>query len=86
MSTPFTPGADVGGFGAAAGAGGVGVGGVGNMLPVTGMGPGTALLAVAGVVSLVVGAIAAITGKRFGFRNDLESPLRDLSHLARMKT
>ncbi|QYG91549.1 hypothetical protein HC251_03240 [Iamia sp. SCSIO 61187] len=65
---------------AAGGVGGdVGVGGVG-LLALTGAGPGTLVLALTGLASLVIGAVAVLTGRKLQTSNDPDSPLVDLSH------
>jgi predicted phage tail protein len=91
MTTAVSPGGgDVGSL-PPLGDGGVGSGGgftaVGEvpsvgMLAVTGVGPGTAVLAVAGMVSLVAGGVAVLLGRRPSSPNDPTSPLADISHLA----
>lgn len=65
--------------GAAAGAVGGDVGGVG-LLALTGAGPGTLVLALTGLASLVIGAVAVLTGRRLQTSNDPDSPLVDLAH------
>ena len=87
MSTPFVSGSDTSVLGASAvaGTGAGGAGGLdagGTVLAFTGMGPGTALLGIAGFVSLLAGGLAVLTGKKRETRNDPTSPLRDLGHLA----
>lgn len=65
--------------GAAAGGVGGDVGGVG-LLALTGAGPGTLVLALTGLASLVIGAVAVLTGRKLQTSNDPDSPLVDLSH------
>jgi hypothetical protein len=70
-------GAAVGGVGGVGGD--VGVGGVG-LLALTGAGPGTLVLALTGMASVVIGAVAVLTGRKLQTSNDPDSPLVDLSH------
>jgi predicted phage tail protein len=53
-----------------------------GVLAVTGVGPGTAVLAAAGMASLVAGGVAVLLGRRPSTPNDPTSPLADISHLA----
>lgn len=69
-SIDATPGVSATGFDA-----GVGV------LAMTGAGPGTAFLALAGLVSLITGAAMAVTGRKMTTRNTATAGLPDLSHL-----
>lgn len=73
----FTSAEGVAGAGAGAGLdSGVG------LLAVTGAGPGTLLLALAGIASVVAGGFMALTGRRMNTRNSHTAGLPDLSHLA----
>lgn len=88
-STHFLPLGDAGiGPSVSAGAlsggavgGDVGVGGTG-LLALTGAGPGTLVLAVTGFASIVLGALAVLTGRQLRTSSDPDSPLVDLSHRA----
>ncbi|MCU1456528.1 MAG: hypothetical protein JWL73_620 [Actinomycetia bacterium] len=53
----------------------------GDVLAFTGVGAGTLLLTVLGVVSLIIGAFAVVFGKRFARTTD-DPNLQDLAHLA----
>ncbi len=59
-------------------AGAVGVSGTG-VLALTGAGPGTLLLALTGLITLILGAVAMLTGRKLLTTSDTDSPLRDLS-------
>ena len=53
-----------------------------GVLAMTGAGPGTIILALAGLGSLLVGAAAMLTGRRIAPRNTGTADLPDLSHRA----
>lgn len=81
----FIPASDAGvgasvSAGTASNAGGdLGIGGT-SVLALTGAGPGTLLLALTGMASLIAGGVAMLTGRRLLTSSDADSPLRDLSH------
>jgi len=88
MSTPFTPGTDVpiivGGVAVEAASAGAIATPVphGDLLAFTGVGPGTAILGLAGLVSLVAGFFALLFGKRLRPAGAADSPWGDITHLA----
>ncbi len=88
MSTPFTPGTDVpiivGGIAVESASAGAMVTPVphGDVLAFTGVGPGTAVLGIAGLVSLVAGFFALLFGKRLRPAGAADSPWTDISHRA----
>jgi len=88
MSTPFTPGTDVpilvGGVAVEAASAGALVTPVphGDVLAFTGVGPGTAILGLAGLVSLVAGFFALLMGKRLRPAGAADSRWSDISHRA----
>ncbi len=84
-TSTFIPVSDAGiGASASAGAssnagGDLGIGGT-SVLALTGAGPGTLLLALTGLASLIAGGVAMLTGRRLLTSSNPDSPLRDLSH------
>jgi hypothetical protein len=66
-------------FGGVGVAGEAGIGGTG-LLALTGAGPGTLVLALTGLASLVAGALAMLLGRELRTSNDPSSSLRDLSY------
>lgn len=82
MTTAYTPVAVASATGSADSAvlGGGGVDSGVGLLAVTGAGPGTLILAVAGLVSLVVGAAATLAGRQLPTRSTATVGLPDLSH------
>lgn len=88
MSTPFTPGTDapllVGGIAVEAASAGAIVTPVphGDVLAFTGVGPGTAVLGIAGLFSLIAGFFLLLFGKRMRPAGASDSPWADISHRA----
>lgn len=79
MTTPNIT--DAGTPGALHGIGAADGGGLG-MLAVTGAGPGTLVMAIAGIVSVVIGGIAMLAGRPLPMANDAHSSLPDLASRA----
>ena len=86
MSTPFTPGTDVpivvGGIAVEAASAGAIATPVphGDLLAFTGVGPGTVILGLTGLVSLLAGFVALLFGKRLRPAGAAGSRWDDISH------
>lgn len=76
------PGGGLGSMADGTGAGGTGVDAGVGLLAMTGAGPGTFLLALAGLVSLVAGGVMTLSGRKMTTRNSIDGGLPDLSHLS----